>query len=200
MEILSWLVDVVILIIVLYNIIIGFRRGLSGFALDFLVLGLSLGLSWFYYHRAGNILFSLFIFISALVLLTIVRYFLTGLARKKERKESKFSVFNQAGGAFLGFVRGAVILAVLFILIEIIPLGAPFERNFKQTIQTSRSYRAIQALVPLNKLTFLEKIRAVGELIYDTEALGELKKQAGSINFFSDKGFKIIIGGPETQD
>ncbi|MEA3560494.1 MAG: CvpA family protein [Candidatus Omnitrophota bacterium] len=193
MEPLSLVVDGIIFMVVLYNVLVGFRRGLSGFLLDFLILGLSLGISWFYYRQAGNILFSLVIFIFTLLFLIIVRYFLFGLRRAWAQKESRFSIFNQFGGLLLGLIRAIVIITVLYVLIEILPLGNTFERNFKKTVESSVTCTVIQKFIPSDKFALLQNITVIAEVIYDSEALGELKEQLDVVELLKNKNIKIII-------
>lgn len=190
---LSWMVDVIVLIILLYSLFLGFQRGLWAFMVDFLVLGTSLGLFWIYYQKTGNFLFGVLIFIFIFLFLTIIRYFLTKLLKAKDQQRPR-SIINQFGGLALGFIRGMFIIIILCLLIEIIPLNTTFEYNFKQAVRTSRSYKTIQRFIPLDKLAFLENIRFISELISNRQIAEGLKDQMEFMDLFKNKNFKEMIG------
>ena len=141
-KIINW-VDLIILIIILINVILGFKRGIIAEILTLIGLISAIFLAIFWYSDLSiflmeqfkwnetllNVLSFVIIFIGVIIFFRLLENVLTRITALL-----LLSWINNIGGALFGFIRGTIIVGLLLFLVNFIPLPLEIQYQINQSV------------------------------------------------------------------
>ncbi|MBN2395498.1 MAG: CvpA family protein, partial [Candidatus Atribacteria bacterium] len=161
----NW-IDVTILIIILFNIFLGYRRGVIAEVLTLVGLVTAIFVSIFWYTDLSlflmkqfqwdqtllNILSFIVIFVFVIIVFRLMENIL-----KRITALLLLNWINNLGGAFFGLIRGSVIVSLLLFLLNVIPLPIEIQQQVQQSMLAELSlsgfitvYNTVKEWLPLH--------------------------------------------------
>lgn len=172
------MLDLGVLLIVIFFVFVGLRKGFWQYLLGLLITGISLTAGWLYYQNSQQVLTSLFLSICLFLGLALAKWFFLTIRQTIKRPRSTSSFANHLGGAILGFAWG-ILIAMLFIFtLKCFPLAAIFKYDLKQKLKVSRAYQIFQRLLPKSLSPALENLTYMSKVSLDEKAKLRLTEQA----------------------
>ncbi|MDY0382384.1 MAG: CvpA family protein [Atribacterota bacterium] len=156
--IINW-VDLIILVIVLFNVFLGFKRGVIAELLTLIGLISAIFVSIFWYHDLSVFLIKQFKWnealsniISFIIIFLLVIFCFRILETLLNRIVDMLflSWINNLGGVLFGFLRGAIIASLLLFLVNFIPL--PLEIRIQLSDSVLAKYLLDGLIVIYNSL------------------------------------------------
>lgn len=171
------MINLIVLLIIIFFALAGLRKGFWQYLLELLITALALWASWLYYQQKHLILSSLLVFVWVFLGLSVLKWFLLRMRRKRTGQQLSLSSTNRSCGAILGFIWGMFIVVLVIFTIDILPTAAVFKYNIKEKIQASAVCRIFQRLIPLRKVAIVENISYMSKVSVDEEAKMRLGSQ-----------------------
>lgn len=192
------MIDIIVLLTILFFAFAGLRRGFWQYLLELLITAVSLGVSWFYYQQRHEILKSLLVFLCVFLGLSLLKWFLLRVGRKRASRELSLSFANQFLGAILGFAWGTFIAVTLVLAIELLPTETLFNYNIKEEFRASRACQILHRLIPTKQVTILENIGYMSKVSLNEKAQRKLIEQPKVQELLERDCLKAIMEDPET--
>lgn len=182
------IIDIIVLILFVYYIWRGWRKGFLGALLGPISLAAGCILSYSYYLKTQNIVISLLISLLGPFILHITLTILLKIWTLNADKKKRLSLASRLFGAAFSLSWSGGILVLLILLIMVIPSAVPYAGQIRDNLADSKTYTLISYYSKQNPLQTDDNIRM--EKLSQTEEFKQVMK---------DEKFRKLVTDPEVQ-
>jgi len=189
--------DAIVLLIIIFFILAGLRKGFGQYLLELSITALSLGAGWLYYQQRQQLLTALAVFLLVFLALSFLNRLLLRAKQEKDVKTLKLSLRSLCWGATLGFAWGVFISVAAILALDLLPAEIVFSYGLKKSLRQSHARRIVYQLLPIRKSALLENISYIGKVSLDKDAQLRLKEQPAYQELLQHEKLKAVMEDPE---
>ncbi|MCK5215493.1 MAG: CvpA family protein [Candidatus Omnitrophica bacterium] len=184
--------DIVVLILGLYYLWRGWRKGLFRTILGPFSLLLCVVAAYIYYQQTGNLLTSIAIGMAGPIVVTLIFSILLYLWGKVQGKEAKLSLVSRMVGAGLSFSWAAAMIVLSFVIFSFIPAQYFPATSFRDDINGSMTFAYLSEVME-DRIPSMKQVR-LDQPIIQTEASQEMLRSTDEYQFLiEDERIKDLL-------